>query len=256
MAATAYRVGYRLLGDRSAAQDIAAETLARAFPRWARIRDDAEPWVVQEATNLALDAGRRQTEKRQQLIDGAPADPLPEQLEDPRPPNFGRAELAAVLSRAESHRRRRRRRRLVVTGAAVAGLALVGIAAGAALDRPGGKPDVRFTAAGGAIACEFNESVVICQLTSGVAGMFGMSRPCPGAVGYLTLTAGGKASTACTSKTWVPILATTAPAPGIQFLAGNDSLTCSTTPEAVTCRNSANKTGFLLRRDSYSTYGS
>lgn len=58
---SAYRVAYRLLGDRSAAEDVAAEALARAYARWSSVADHARPWVVRVATNLALDVGRRRT---------------------------------------------------------------------------------------------------------------------------------------------------------------------------------------------------
>ena len=44
----AYRVGYRLLGERTAAEDIAAETLARAYSRWSSLtamhRRGWSPW--------------------------------------------------------------------------------------------------------------------------------------------------------------------------------------------------------------------
>lgn len=55
LASVAYRVGFRLLGDRDAAEDVAQETLARALVRWRRIQDHATPWVIRVATNLALD---------------------------------------------------------------------------------------------------------------------------------------------------------------------------------------------------------
>ena len=59
LGALAYRVGYRLLGDRGDAEEIAQETLARAYVRWRRVRHYAEAWVVRVATNLALDRLRR-----------------------------------------------------------------------------------------------------------------------------------------------------------------------------------------------------
>ncbi len=55
LASVAYRVGYRLLGDRAAAEDIAQEALARALVRWRRVEDHAVPWVIRVSTNLALD---------------------------------------------------------------------------------------------------------------------------------------------------------------------------------------------------------
>jgi RNA polymerase sigma-70 factor (sigma-E family) len=55
----AYGVAYQLLGRRSESEDVAQETLARAFVRWRRIRGYAEAWIVRVAGNLAIDAWRR-----------------------------------------------------------------------------------------------------------------------------------------------------------------------------------------------------
>jgi RNA polymerase sigma-70 factor (sigma-E family) len=57
----AYRVAYRLLGDRSEAEDVAQESCARAYSRWSSISDYAEPWCVRVAGNLALDVLRART---------------------------------------------------------------------------------------------------------------------------------------------------------------------------------------------------
>jgi len=57
----AYRVAYRLLGDRSEAEDVAQEACARTYSRWASVRDHAEPWCVRVASNLALDLLRART---------------------------------------------------------------------------------------------------------------------------------------------------------------------------------------------------
>ena len=69
--ADSYRVAYRLLGDRAEAEDVAAETCARAYSRWRSIADYAEPWCVRVAGNQALDllrsrarAARRGQEQR------------------------------------------------------------------------------------------------------------------------------------------------------------------------------------------------
>lgn len=56
--ADAYRVAFRLLGDRSEAEDVAQEACARAYSRWSSVHDYAEPWCVRVAGNLALDALR------------------------------------------------------------------------------------------------------------------------------------------------------------------------------------------------------
>ena len=55
----AYGVAFQLLGRRSEAEDVAQETLARAFVRWRKVRTYAEAWVVRVAGNLAIDAWRR-----------------------------------------------------------------------------------------------------------------------------------------------------------------------------------------------------
>ena len=55
----AYRVAYRLVGDREEARDIAQEAMARTFAHWHRIGDRAPGWVAKVATNLALDHLRR-----------------------------------------------------------------------------------------------------------------------------------------------------------------------------------------------------
>ena len=54
----AYRVAYRMLGDRSEAEDIAQETLARATLRWTRLHERPEGWVSRVASNLAVDSYR------------------------------------------------------------------------------------------------------------------------------------------------------------------------------------------------------
>ncbi|HTR70447.1 MAG TPA: SigE family RNA polymerase sigma factor [Mycobacteriales bacterium] len=57
----AYRVAYRLLGDRSEAEDVAQEACARTYARWSSVRDHAEPWCIRVASNLALDHLRART---------------------------------------------------------------------------------------------------------------------------------------------------------------------------------------------------
>jgi len=58
----AYRVAYRLLGDREDAADTAQEACARACMRWRRLTrsGDPTPWVARVAGNLAIDRWRRQ----------------------------------------------------------------------------------------------------------------------------------------------------------------------------------------------------
>ena len=55
----AYGVAYVVLGRRAEAEDVAQETLARAYVRWRKVHGYAEPWVVRVAGNLAIDRVRR-----------------------------------------------------------------------------------------------------------------------------------------------------------------------------------------------------
>ncbi len=57
----AYRVAFRLLGDREDAADVAQESCARACVRWSGLvrKGEPAPWVVRVAGNLAIDRWRR-----------------------------------------------------------------------------------------------------------------------------------------------------------------------------------------------------
>jgi RNA polymerase sigma factor (sigma-70 family) len=57
----AVRLGTRLLGNRAAAEDVAAEALARAYARWSKVAGlpYRDGWVLKVATNLAIDRLRR-----------------------------------------------------------------------------------------------------------------------------------------------------------------------------------------------------
>jgi RNA polymerase sigma-70 factor (sigma-E family) len=57
--ALAYRVAFKILGDRGDAEDVAQETLARALVRWKRLEDKPQGWVSRVASNLAIDRYRR-----------------------------------------------------------------------------------------------------------------------------------------------------------------------------------------------------
>lgn len=77
MLRSAYRVAYRLLGERTAAEDVAAEALARAYSRWSSVSDHAHAWVITVATNLALDVGRKRTraaDRRFELVEEGKVD--------------------------------------------------------------------------------------------------------------------------------------------------------------------------------------
>lgn len=56
------RVAWRIVGDEPAAEDAAAEAFIRALVRWPKVRrhPNRDAWVLRVATNVALDAVRRQ----------------------------------------------------------------------------------------------------------------------------------------------------------------------------------------------------
>src|SRR5580692_6554628 len=63
----AYRVAFRILGDRGDAEDVAQEALARASVRWSRLQDRPEGWVTRVASNLAIDRYRRRRRPTPQM---------------------------------------------------------------------------------------------------------------------------------------------------------------------------------------------
>lgn len=95
----AYRVAYRLLGDRNEAEDIAQEACARAYSRWSSVRDHAEPWCVRVASNLALDSLRARTRaiRRNDRLKSS------EQLRDPAVDD--RLDLYAALAKLPRRQR-------------------------------------------------------------------------------------------------------------------------------------------------------
>jgi RNA polymerase sigma-70 factor (ECF subfamily) len=57
----AFALSRRVLGDAAAAEDVAAEALARAYARWPRVSGLAyrDGWVLRVAANLAVDRLRK-----------------------------------------------------------------------------------------------------------------------------------------------------------------------------------------------------
>lgn len=55
----AHRVAYRVLGIAADAEDVAAETIARASLRWKRLQPPADAWVATVAARLAIDRQRK-----------------------------------------------------------------------------------------------------------------------------------------------------------------------------------------------------
>ena len=59
----AVRLAHRVLGDRAAAEDVAAEALARTYARWRKVSalPYRDGWVLRVTTNLAIDRLRRRS---------------------------------------------------------------------------------------------------------------------------------------------------------------------------------------------------
>src|SRR5271156_1381763 len=74
----AYRVAFRILGDRSEAEDVAQEALARAALRWSRLHERPEGWVCRVASNQAIDRYRRR--RRQLYVPAGPVGIVDERL--------------------------------------------------------------------------------------------------------------------------------------------------------------------------------
>ena len=94
----AYNVGWRFFHDRQLAEDVAQETLTRAFVRWPRVRAHASPegWIVTTAVHVAQEMGR----KRRTPV-GGPV-PAPVAFDDDP---FAHPELLQAL-KGLSHRQR------------------------------------------------------------------------------------------------------------------------------------------------------
>lgn len=96
LAALAYQVAYRLVGDRHVAENHAQETMARAFARWSKIAGYDEAWVVRVTTNLVIGRWRRFGPER--LEPAGPAPGADHQLVD-------RLEVKALLKRLPKRQR-------------------------------------------------------------------------------------------------------------------------------------------------------
>jgi RNA polymerase sigma-70 factor (sigma-E family) len=96
----AYRVGFRILGDRSDAEDVAQETLARAALRWSRLHEKPEGWITRVAANQAIDRYRRR--QRQPTVPRGPLGIVDERLGE-------RGDLVAALRKLP-----RRQREIIV----------------------------------------------------------------------------------------------------------------------------------------------
>lgn len=62
LAALAYQTAFRILGSRSEAEEVAQDTMTKAYLRWRRVQGHARPWVCRVAVNGALGVLRRRRE--------------------------------------------------------------------------------------------------------------------------------------------------------------------------------------------------
>lgn len=70
----AYRIGFRILGDRGEAEEVAQEAMIRAYAKWRTVQGYPRPWVSRVATNLSIGVLRkRRTPPRAatEVVDGA-----------------------------------------------------------------------------------------------------------------------------------------------------------------------------------------
>ena len=67
----AERLAYRILGDWTDAEDVAAEALARAYANWRKVGSlpYRDGWVLKVATNLAIDWHRRRRPVAAPVVD-------------------------------------------------------------------------------------------------------------------------------------------------------------------------------------------
>lgn len=64
----AYRMAFRILGDRGDAEDVAQETMARTMLRWGRLQGRPEAWVTRVSVNLAIDRYRKRRRSSRPLL--------------------------------------------------------------------------------------------------------------------------------------------------------------------------------------------
>jgi RNA polymerase sigma factor (sigma-70 family) len=98
----AYVVAYRVLGSRSGAEDVAQETLARAFSWWPKIARTPHGWVAKVAYGMAIDQVRRHKTARAILEETVETPARDPRIED-------RMDLMAAIERLP-----RRQRQVVV----------------------------------------------------------------------------------------------------------------------------------------------
>lgn len=78
-----FRVAYRILGSTAEAEDVAQETMTKAYGRWWRIRPDAARWVSRVSANNAIDVWRKRSRQDltgEDLVRSHEGEPILERL--------------------------------------------------------------------------------------------------------------------------------------------------------------------------------
>jgi RNA polymerase sigma factor (sigma-70 family) len=70
----ASQAAFRVTGDAGVAEELAQETMIRAYTRWSRLDDRRVGWVVTTAVRLAIDRWRREQRRPRRVV----SDPIPE----------------------------------------------------------------------------------------------------------------------------------------------------------------------------------
>ena len=79
----AFRVAYRILGRQAEAEDVAQDTMAKAYSRWWRIRPEAARWVSRVSANGAIDVWRKRSKQdltADELVRAHDGEPIIERL--------------------------------------------------------------------------------------------------------------------------------------------------------------------------------
>ena len=78
-----FRVAYRILGSTAEAEDVAQETMAKAYSRWWRIKADSSRWVSRVSANNAIDVWRKRSKTEltnEDLVRAHDGEPILERL--------------------------------------------------------------------------------------------------------------------------------------------------------------------------------
>lgn len=79
----AFRVAYRMLGERGLAEDVAQDTMTKAYSRWWRLRTDPERWVSRVSANSAIDhwrKNRREDLTHEEIVRAQSGEPVVERM--------------------------------------------------------------------------------------------------------------------------------------------------------------------------------